>query len=132
MYNDKHTQQNKFRIIVAGSRDFTDYVTVKFEVLDAIEDLQINYSDVQIVSGGARGVDSLGERLARELGFHLKVFPADWNKHGRRAGPLRNIQMGDYADALVAIRVNNSKGTTHMIDYMLGLDKPVYVFDLLR
>lgn len=118
------------KIIVAGSRDFTDYKTVKFAVLDAIAELDDLYSMTEIVSGGARGVDTLGEYLAKECGFKLKIFPADWKTHGKRAGPLRNIQMGDYADALVAIRKNGSKGTTHMINYMLGLGKPVFVTEV--
>jgi NADPH-dependent 7-cyano-7-deazaguanine reductase QueF-like protein len=67
------------------------------------------------------------EQYAKENRIELKVFPADWNKHGRAAGPIRNAQMGDYADQLVAVWDGKSKGTKNMIDYMNKLMKPVYI-----
>lgn len=119
------------KIIVAGSRDFTDEYAVHEAFFDALNEFNIkDGNEIEIVSGGAKGVDRLGEDLASAYGFKLKIFPADWDKYGRRAGPLRNIQMGDYADILVAIRKNNSRGTTHMINYMLELGKPVFVTEV--
>jgi hypothetical protein len=69
----------------------------------------------EIVSGGARGVDALGERYARENNIDLAIFPANWKEFGKSAGYRRNQQMADYADALIALHLNNSKGTSHMI-----------------
>lgn len=114
------------KVIIAGSRDITCYHQVIFAFMES----GFYENCTEIVSGCARGVDTVGEQIARSRGIPVKKFPADWNKHGRRSGPLRNIQMGDYADALVAIRLNNSKGTTHMIEYMTKLGKPVYVMDI--
>lgn len=103
-----------FRVIVAGSRDFNDYELLKSKMLHYLKGFDL--SEVEIVSGTARGADQLGERFAREFGCKLKQFPADWNK-GRQAGILRNIEMGDYADALVAFWDGKSRGTKHMIEY---------------
>lgn len=106
----------KFSVIIAGSRDFTDY-----EVLEKICDkLLVNkISDtnieVEIVSGGARGADALGERYAKNRNFGLKIFPADWDKFGKSAGYRRNAEMADYADALIAFTFG-TKGTEHMIN----------------
>lgn len=119
------------KIIVAGSRDFTDEYKVHEAFFDALAELGIKDGhDIEIVSGGATGADRCGEILAKAYGFKLKVFPADWDKYGKRAGALRNIQMGNYADVLVAIRKNGSRGTTHMVNYMLELGKPVFVTEV--
>lgn len=101
-----------FKVIVAGSRDFNDYELLKPK-LDAL--LQ-NKDSVQIVSGGARGADSLGEQYAKEKSLDLKIFPADWDYYGKSAGFKRNSEMAQYADALVAFWDGKSKGTEHMIN----------------
>ena len=111
------------KTIVAGSRDYQDYNHVK-QQLDYFRKTHVV---TEIVSGGARGVDTLGERYGLEYEIAIKVFNADWNKHGRAAGPIRNAQMGDYADQLVAVWDGKSKGTKNMIDYMNKLKKPVFI-----
>lgn len=100
-----------YKVIIAGSRDFTDYALL----CSFADQVLAGTQDVEIVSGGARGTDALGERYARERGYGLKVFPADWNKWGRAAGPIRNGQMADYADALIAFWDGRSAGTRDMI-----------------
>ncbi len=96
------------RCIVAGGRDFHDYAFAK-ESLDAIFARQ---EAVEIVSGGARGADALGERYAAERGWPVKRFPADWSQ-GRKAGPVRNAQMAAYATHLVALP--GGRGTADMV-----------------
>lgn len=100
------------KVIVAGSRDFDDYESLK----TYCDYILGNLTDIEIVSGTARGADKLGERYAEERGFPVTKFPADWNKHGKKAGPIRNEQMADYADALIAFWDGESRGTKHMID----------------
>ena len=102
-----------FRLIVAGSRDFDDYdlLSERLSFFLASKDPR----EVKIVSGGAKGADALGERFAEEHGIQLKVFRAEWDLHGRSAGPIRNVAMAKYADALVAFWDGQSKGTAHMI-----------------
>lgn len=109
------------KLIVAGSRNFSNYELLKSVLLEYLKDRDL--SEVEIVSGAARGADRLGERFACEFGCKLKQFPADWSK-GKQAGILRNAEMGNYADALVAFWDGESRGTKHMIDYATkkGLD----------
>ena len=97
------------RTIIAGSRDVTDYEKVTVAVKLS------GFVITEVVSGGARGVDTLGEQYAKEHSLSCKRFPADWSKYGRAAGPIRNEQMAEYAEALVALPVKTSKGTRHMI-----------------
>jgi len=99
------------KIIIAGGRDFNDYQKLK----DACDYYLKNQSNVEIVSGTANGADKLGEKYAEERGYPVKKFPADWNLHKKAAGYLRNAEMAEYSDALIAFW-NGSKGTGHMID----------------
>lgn len=68
------------------------------------------------MSGTANGADQLSERWAKEFGYLIKYFPANWEKYGKLAGYKRNKQMAEYADALIAFWDGKSKGTKHMID----------------
>lgn len=97
------------RVIIAGSRDVEDYEFLK----KTIKESGFNISEV--VSGDYRGVDKLAERYAKENNLPYKPFPADWEKHGICAGPIRNEEMAGYAEALIAIPDKKSKGTRNMI-----------------
>lgn len=100
------------KVIIAGSRNFNDY---KF-LCEKCDKILSNQKDIEIVSGTANGADKLGETYAIENNYKLTKFPADWNKYGKTAGYLRNMQMAEYADALIAFWDGKSKGTKHMID----------------
>ena len=102
-----------FKVIIAGSRDFSNYSYLKNKmdiILSSIKE------DVEIVSGKAPGADTLGENYAKERNYPIKPFPADWNKFGKRAGPIRNSEMSEYADACVCFWDGKSDGTKNMID----------------
>jgi len=101
-----------FKLIVAGGRDFNDYDLLESK----LDKLLTNKTDVEIVCGKARGADSLGELYARNKGYGVAEFPADWNKYGKSAGYIRNKEMAEYADACVCFWDGISKGTGHMID----------------
>lgn len=103
------------KVIIAGSRSFNNYSKLK-RVMDTI-------SALEIVCGEARGADSLGRRYAEENGIPIKSFPAQWDKYGKAAGIIRNHEMGDYADYLVAFWDGQSRGTKDMINYMKALGK---------
>lgn len=108
------------RIIIAGSRQFNDYHKMLTE-LDNLGIHLINSIDpIEIVSGHASGADTLGERFAKAYHYPLKIFPAEWDKYGRAAGPIRNEQMAKYAaeadrGMLIAFPIGESKGTRNMI-----------------
>lgn len=100
-----------FKLIIAGSRSFSDYELLK-RTCDA---LLSNQTEVEVVSGTANGADRLGERYATEKGFKIARFPADWDAFGKSAGYIRNKEMARYGDALVAFWDGSSKGTSSMI-----------------
>ena len=102
------------KVIIAGGRDFNDYELLCQKV-DKILSRQI-YSDIEIVSGAAKGADKLGEAYAEERGYKITRFPADWGTFGNSAGYRRNVEMAVYGDALIAFWDGISKGTGHMID----------------
>lgn len=104
--------KNKERIIIAGSRNFNNYQVLCNEVGEYLGD----NLDVVIVSGAARGADTLGERYAADKGISLHRYPADWVKNGKAAGPIRNEQMAQNADTLIAFWDGESRGTKNMID----------------
>lgn len=112
----------KYRIIVAGSRSINDYNLVKEVCLDAFETWRIiivgddyQLTPIELVSGNARGVDSLGERFAYEHGISVKLFPANW-AIGKHAGILRNIEMAEYATHLILIWDGESRGSANMLN----------------
>ena len=103
-----------FKVIIAGGRDLTPSF---FPTLMIVCDhLLKNKTEVEIVSGKAKGADQLGEAYAKLKGYQIKEFPADWDNLGKSAGFKRNVQMAEYADALIAFWDGKSKGTKHMID----------------
>ena len=78
--------------------------------------LQNKLPNVTIISGGATGADALGEQFAKENNLELIVVPANWEKYGRAAGPRRNAEMAEMADALIAFWDGKSRGTKNMIE----------------
>ena len=126
------SETKTYRIIIAGSRDFENYEVVKTKaaaVIKAIKEKEPE-AKIEIVSGGARGVDSLGERFAREYGYKLWRFPADWNAYGRAAGPIRNRQMLEFAmernPVLIAFWNGASRGTSNMVDIAQDAKVSIY------
>ena len=111
------TDKKYFRVIIAGSRNFNNYELLKKECDAFLSDKKEKYN-ITIISGGARGADFSGEKYAQDEGFDLEIYPAQWDKFGKRAGYRRNEQMAEVADALIAFWDGSSRGTKHMIDIM--------------
>lgn len=114
-----------FKVIVAGGREFDQQELLFkscYKILSQVED------EIEIVCGGATGADALGKSFAEHNSMKVAMFNADWKGKGKAAGILRNIEMGDYADALIAFWDGKSRGTKHMIEYMKTIkNKPVRV-----
>lgn len=108
-------------MIIAGSRGIESTADVALAVDRS------GFEVSEIVSGGARGVDRAGERIGECCGIPVRVFPAEWKRHGKAAGVIRNREMARYADALVAVWDGKSRGTKHMIDCMKAEGKPYHV-----
>jgi predicted Rossmann fold nucleotide-binding protein DprA/Smf involved in DNA uptake len=113
------------KLIIAGSRNISHISPVIMHSF--LEAHRIDWRKIdQIVSGTANGIDTCGENFAHCLDIELERFPADWDKHGKAAGPIRNKQMADYSDALLLIWDGESSGSKNMKTTMLKQNKPVY------
>lgn len=100
------------RLAIVGSRSFDNYKMF----CELIDDLNKLYEFEYIVSGGAKGADSLAERYARERGIPIKIYPANWAKYGRSAGYRRNERIVEDCDYMVAFWDYKSPGTKHSIN----------------
>lgn len=110
------------KVVIAGSRDITDYGIL----LKAIKECLFEITEV--ISGRARGVDTLGEKYAEDCGLKLHLFPADWKKYRNAAGPIRNAQMAEVADAVLCVWDGKSPGTKDMMNQAKKRGLPLYVF----
>lgn len=109
------------RVIIAGSRSINSYSTL----LTAIE--LSGFKIHTVLSGNANGVDKLGERYAKTNCKILQKFPAEWRVHGKGAGFIRNKEMAQNADALIAVWDGLSAGTKNMIDIATTMGLKVHV-----
>lgn len=114
------------KVIIAGIRDFYDQELVNRELTKLNSYLGIT----EVFSGNANGADRCGEIWADSVKLPIRLFPADWTKYKHSAGPIRNNQMADHADALIAFWDGFSRGTGNMIQVMCERAKPVYVVGL--
>jgi len=112
-------------LAVVGSRTFNDYHILK----STLDPLVESFGITTIVSGGAKGADTLAEKYAKEYVLHLIVFPADWDTHGKRAGYIRNVDIWNNADLGVAFWDGQSKGTAHSFEISKKQKKKLYVLD---
>lgn len=109
------------KVIIAGSQTIKRMAIIEKAIADA------DFTITEVVSGAAPGVDTVGAEWARINDIPVREFPADWRGFGRSAGMIRNQQMAEYADALIAVWDGKSRGTSNMIDSMRRRRKLVYV-----
>lgn len=121
---ESNSGDNMFRVIIAGSRSFANYEMLKANMNRLLQNIS---DEISIVCGTARGADRLGEKYAKEMGFHVAYFPADWERYDKAAGYIRNKEMAQNADALVAFWDGESRGTKSMIDLAKEYDLAVRV-----
>lgn len=119
-------KRQQYKIIIAGGRDFNDYTLLTKVCNEAIPRMAGDNTPV-IISGGAAGADSLGEQYAQENGIAIERHPADWKKHGKAAGPIRNAEMAACADFLIAFWDGKSRGTQNMMMNAVKKDIPCIV-----
>ena len=114
-------------MIIAGSRSFNDYGLLREHCLSILHD-KMKTHRVIIVSGHARGADSLGEKFANEFCLPFELHPAKWRLLGKAAGMVRNAEMAKCSDELIAFWDGESRGTRHMINFARkrGLDISVF------
>lgn len=111
------------KVLVCGDRNWTDYGSIKYALLYV--------GATHVVEGDARGADRIAGEVAKDLGLELSVYPADWGKYGRAAGPIRNRQQLDTEepDIVLAFHQNiaESKGTKDMVKYAKSKGYEVHV-----
>ena len=115
------------RILICGDRNWDDYEKIKWFVKSLPD-------DVFIIEGECRGADKMARQAAEEAGVkdeNILKFPADWNKHGKAAGPIRNAQMLSEGKPTHVIAYHNdfqnSRGTKDMVQRAKRADIPVYL-----
>lgn len=103
-------------LIIAGGRDYRDYGNLNNRVnqFRRVYNLEDD-SDLTIISGGADGADRLGERYAKENKLQVMGFPANWEKYGKSAGPIRNAAMARAATHCICFWNGGSPGTKNMV-----------------
>ena len=100
------------RVLVCGGRDFNDEKALRY----AMNSVTAGAENVVIIHGGARGADSLAGLIADKAGVPVEVFPADWDRHGKRAGFVRNTQMLVEGKPDLVLAAPGGKGTAMMVE----------------
>lgn len=119
------------KLAIVGSRTFNDeflmaeYLTI-FTTAYGFTD-EVNPPDVEVISGGAKGADSLGERFAKINRCPVTIFKPDWDKYGKSAGFIRNQQIVDTCDIVLAFWDGKSKGTQDTINKAKKTKKPTFI-----
>jgi hypothetical protein len=111
------------RVAVVGCRNYVDYARIAADLDRAREE----WGDFTLVTGDAKGVDAAAVRWAKERGLPWVVYPADWNTHGLRAGPLRNAQIVADCDVVIAFWDGRSRGTASSISIAQKAGKKVFI-----
>lgn len=120
------------RIIVAGSREIPEdmYYNLAIKLMIRLHylhtDPRFGKRPTTIISGRARGADQMGEKVASFMGIPIEEFPADWKRHGKAAGPIRNEEMANEADGLIVVWDGESRGTLNMIGHMEKRKLPIH------
>lgn len=117
------------KILICGGRDYSNKEFLYLFLDDLIKSQYNNDSkNITLIHGAARGADNLADEWAKERGIKSVAYPANWNLHGKKAGPIRNYEMLKTEKPDLIIAFPGGRGTEHMIS--LGLKYKVKVIDL--
>ena len=121
----------QIKVVIGGCRDYNNYE----EFCDFVEECLSEDSrrmKIVIISGHCTGTDIMAEQYAKEKGYELQIFPAQWSKYGRAAGPKRNKEMVEAADKVIAFWDCKSKGTKTLIEYGKKLNRIIKIKKIKR
>lgn len=110
------------KTIIAGSRDISNYAFIEKAIVESGFEVSL------VLSGCARGVDQLAEKWAEKNNVPVYKFPPDWKKYKRGAGPVRNRQMAEFAEACIVLWDGKSPGTKNMISLAKKYGLSLFVF----
>ncbi len=114
------------KIVIAGCRDYENYEEAKNFIDICLSKIK-KENEIIIISGGCRGADKIGERYAKENGYKIELYKADWDKYGRSAGPKRNEDMAKNCDYVIAFWDGKSRGTGSMLEFAKRENKPIRI-----
>lgn len=120
------TEKPTYRIVIGGCRDFNDYSIFEPFVDKCLQRLSAE-GNIVILSGHCSGVDTMAEKYAKEHDYELEIYPAEWEKYGKKAGPLRNELMVQKSNYVIAFWDEKSRGTKSLIQYAEKNDRPIRV-----
>jgi len=116
---------------IIGSRDFTDNKLFERSLKEFLSNLNNgnngNKVIKEIISGGARGADTLAEKYAISNNIPIRIFYPDWDTYGKKAGLIRNRQIVESSDYILAFWDGQSSGTKSSIDIANELGKPIII-----
>lgn len=115
------------RIAFVGSRNFIDLSFVRWCVISIYR----KYGRFVLVSGGAKGPDTAAENQAKVLGLKRIIYYADWNRFGPSAGPIRNEEIVQNSDFIIAFWDGKSSGTQSTLKFAKQYNKPIKLFEEL-
>jgi hypothetical protein len=116
------------KVLVCGSRQFSDSLTATVTIMDRLASLP---EGAVVIHGGALGADKIAAEVAADYGHEVHAFYADWDKHGKKAGIIRNLQMlAERPDLVIAFWNGSSRGTGHTITEARRRNVPVEVIPL--
>lgn len=123
---------NKFYLLVAGSRTFTDAELMDSKLSRILDRVALEFDQIVLVNGCARGADALALQLAKHYGWEVKLFPADWDTYGKSAGYRRNREMHQFLAqhknrGCVCFWDGESRGTAHNFSLAKEFDTPLRV-----
>ena len=117
------------KVLICGARDWTDFERILLRLKELARSTN---EPIFIIQGGAKGADTISRQCAEILKMNVIEFSADWEKYGKKAGPLRNIQMlNEKPDLVLAFHRNllESKGTAHTVREAKKRKIPVEVIE---
>jgi hypothetical protein len=118
------------KILVTGDRNWTSYEVVRNTLVAIMEEFAVEGQPLTLIHGAAKGADTIAGEIADGLDFKVVPVPADWERYGKAAGPIRNLNMLDMLPELVLAFHNdleNSKGTRNCVEEAKKRDVPVLV-----
>lgn len=115
------------KVAIIGSRNFSNIELFNSSIINIFKDN--NIINPEIVSGGAIGADTFAKALAIKNNFKYTEFLPDWKKFGKSAGPIRNRQIVEYSDLIIAFWDGQSRGTLSSIEFARELNKPIFIIN---
>lgn len=117
----------KVKLAIVGSRGFQDYDALSEFIDKTIK--ENSYEIIGVISGGAKGADSLGELWAKTKGYPITIYQAEWDKYGKSAGFRRNYDIIKNCDIVFAFWDGESKGTKHDLELAKQFRKPIFLYN---